>query len=190
MTLTTIYFIRHAEPNYHNHDDFLRELTDKGLQDSKELVNLFSEILIDAVYSSPYKRAVDTITPLALSKQKSIHLENDFRERKITDKWIEDFTGFTEKQWTDFSYRLEGGESLSQVQNRNIQALEKVLQEHKGHTVVIGTHGTALSTIIQYYQPTFGLSDFQRVKHLFPWVVRLQFEDLSFHSFSEINLQP
>lgn len=113
MNVTTVYFIRHAEPNYKNHDDFSRELTSKGLQDSKELVNLFSDILIDAVYSSPYKRAVDTITPLALSKQKSIHLENDFRERKITDKWIEDFTGFTEKQWTDFSYRLEGGESLS-----------------------------------------------------------------------------
>lgn len=190
MNVTTVYFIRHAEPNYKNHDDFSRELTSKGLQDSKELVNLFSDILIDAVYSSPYKRAVDTITPLALSKQKSIHLENDFRERKITDKWIEDFTGFTEKQWADFSYRLEGGESLSQVQSRNIQALEKILSEHKGQIIVIGTHGTALSTIIQYYQPTFGLSDFQRVKHLFPWIVCLQFKGLSFHSLSEIPLKP
>ena len=28
--MTTIYFVRHAEPNYMNHDDMLRELTKKG----------------------------------------------------------------------------------------------------------------------------------------------------------------
>lgn len=188
MTLTTIYFIRHAEPNYENHDDVSRELTSKGLQDSKELVNLFSDITIDAVYSSPYKRALDTVAPLANSLKLSPHVEEGFRERRITDTWIEDFTGFVEKQWADFSYRLDGGESLYQVQSRNIQALEKILQKHKGQTIVIGTHGTALSTIIQYYQPTFGLSDFQRVKHLFPWIVCLQFEDVTLHSFSEISL--
>ncbi len=39
--MTILYFIRHAEPNYENHDDFTRELTHKGLQSSKEIVNLF-----------------------------------------------------------------------------------------------------------------------------------------------------
>lgn len=32
---TTFYFIRHAEPNYNNHDDVLRELTEKGIVSSK-----------------------------------------------------------------------------------------------------------------------------------------------------------
>ena len=30
--MTHIYFIRHAEPNYKNHDDLNRELTEKGLR--------------------------------------------------------------------------------------------------------------------------------------------------------------
>ena len=63
--MTTVYFIRHAEPNYDNHDDVLRELSPKGLQSSKELVNFFAGTQIDAFYSSPYLRAVDTIKPLA-----------------------------------------------------------------------------------------------------------------------------
>lgn len=31
--MTNIYFIRHAEPNFNNHDDETRELTEKGMND-------------------------------------------------------------------------------------------------------------------------------------------------------------
>lgn len=185
--MTTIYFIRHAEPNYNNPDDFSRELTQKGLQSCKDLVNLFSQIHLDAFYSSPYIRALETIKPLAEHRRKTIHRVDDFRERKITDHWIEDFADFTEKQWADFNYRLPGGESLSQVQERNIRALETILQEHPDQTIVIGTHGTALSTIINYYNPEFLLADFQRIKHIFPWVIACEFQGLSCRSIIEIG---
>ena len=32
-SITTVYFVRHAEPNYNNHDDRLRELSEKGMED-------------------------------------------------------------------------------------------------------------------------------------------------------------
>ena len=35
LQMTIVYFVRHAESNYNNHDDLLRELTEKGLKDSK-----------------------------------------------------------------------------------------------------------------------------------------------------------
>ena len=183
--MTTIYFVRHAEPNYENHDEVLRELSPKGLQSSKELVNSFATIQIDAFYSSPYLRAIDTIKPLADSRGQTIHLISDFRERKITDHWIEDFTGFTEKQLTDFNYHLPGGESLSMVQERNIRALENLLQAHPDQTILIGTHGTALSTIINYYKPDFQLADFHRIKGVFPWIVRFEFQGASCLSIIE-----
>lgn len=184
---TTLYFVRHAEPNYNNHDDFSRELTNKGLQDSQELVKFFQQIKIDAFFSSPYKRAIDTIAPLAQEKGKTITTIDDLRERKITDYWIEDFTAYTKQQWEDFSYTLEGGESLHQVQERNIVALNNILSDYPDKTLVIGTHGTALSTILNYYQPTFGYEDFQRVKHLFPWIVKLEFQNLTHLSTTEID---
>ena len=183
--MTNVYFIRHAEPNYENHDGLSRELSPKGLQSSKELVNSFAGIQIDAFYSSPYLRAVDTIKPLADSRGRSIHLIPDFRERKITDHWIEDFTGFTEKQWADFHYHLPGGESLFMVQERNIRALEDLLQAHPDQTILIGTHGTALSTIINYYKPDFQLADFHRIKGVFPWIVEGEFQGTSCLSIME-----
>lgn len=41
--MTNVYFVRHAQPNYENHDDLPRELTEKGLQDRK----LVTEFLRD-----------------------------------------------------------------------------------------------------------------------------------------------
>ena len=185
--MTTVYFVRHAEPNYDNHDDVSRELSPKGLQSSKYLVNSFATIQIDAFCSSLYLRAMDTIKPLADSRGQIIHLIPDFRERKITDHWIDDFTGFTEKQWADFHYHLPGGESLSMVQERNIRALEDLLQAHPDQTILIGTHGTALSTIINYYKPDFQLADFHRIKHIFPWIVQFEFQGSTCSSIDEIH---
>ena len=70
VAMTTVYFIRHAEPNYANRDEFSRDLTPKGIAQSERLLDVFRGIDIDVVFSSPYKRAVDTIYPLANSRKK------------------------------------------------------------------------------------------------------------------------
>jgi len=77
----------------------------------------------------------------------------------VGNVWIEDFNSFAKKQWEDFDYKLSDGESLREVQNRNIKALNEVLRMYEGKNIVIGTHGTALSTIINYYDSTYGYDD-------------------------------
>ncbi|MEY8462856.1 histidine phosphatase family protein [Streptococcus merionis] len=172
---TTIYFVRHAEPNYRNHDDFNRELTEKGMKDSLKVTHFFLDKKIDKVYSSPYKRAVDTVKDLADKLELPLQIEQDFRERKIDSVWIEDFNAFAKKQWENFSYRLSDGESLNQVQERNIRALEAIISKHPGQNLVVASHGTALSTIVNHYQSNFKLEQFQQIKHLFPFIVRFDF---------------
>ncbi len=63
--MTTVYFVRHAAPNLHNHDDLTRELTEQGLQDRKQVTAFLRDKGIDVIFSSPYKRAVDTIKEFA-----------------------------------------------------------------------------------------------------------------------------
>lgn len=174
--MTTIYFVRHAEPNFQNHDDRTRELTAKGMQDRKLVTAFLSDKNVDLVLSSPYKRAVDTVADFAESYGMKIRLVDAFRERKVESVWIEDFSGFCKRQWADFNYKLTDGETLKEVQARNIAALSDVLECYSGKTIVIGSHGTALSTIINYYNPSFGFSDFNRIKNLMPWIVRFTFE--------------
>ena len=174
--MTNVYFVRHAAPNFDNHDDMTRELTAQGLKD-RRLVTLFLQDRgIDAIFSSPYKRAVDTIKAFAESRNLEIELVSDFRERKIAGEWIEDFNEFSKKQWADFDFKLPEGESLREVQERNIQALRRILETHAGENIVVGSHGTAMSVIIQYYDPSFGYSEFDKIKSWMPWIAEFSFE--------------
>lgn len=181
-----IYLVRHAEPNYNNHNDFDRELTSKGLQDCQLITDFFKDTAINAIYSSPFKRAVQTITPLAKAKNLPIQLNSDFRERKIDNHWIDDFNAFTTKQWEDFNYKLTQGESLQEVQDRAIQQLKQVLSTEEP-VIAISSHGTTISTILNYYDNNFGLSDFQMIKTVMPFIATLTFEHQKLISLTLTN---
>ena len=58
----TIYLIRHCKAEGQEPD---AALTEQGKQDAKELVQMLSDTKVDHILASPYKRAVDTIRPLA-----------------------------------------------------------------------------------------------------------------------------
>lgn len=173
--MTNIYFVRHAEPVYTNHNDLERPLTQKGIEDSKLVTNYLRDKNIDIVLSSPYIRAIDTIKEFADLYGHSIITVEAFRERKVDSDWIDDFTKFTKNQWNNFDYKLSDGESLREVQNRNIDALMQVLRSYRDKNIVVGSHGTALSTVIHYFDSTYGFDDFQKIKYLMPWIVKFTF---------------
>lgn len=186
--LTTVYFVRHAQPNYENHDDMLRELTAKGLEDRKLVTKFLADKNVDVVLSSPFHRSIDTVRHFADSKGLEIGIIDDFHERRIDSVWIEDFNGFCKKQWEDFSYKLSDGECLAEVQKRNISALNQVLIEYAGKTIVVGSHGTALSTIVNYYDNSFGHAEFEKIRGLMPWVVEFTFDDQKCVEIRQFNL--
>ena len=179
---TIIYFIRHAESDHDIKEDRVRPLTKNGELKSIEIVELFKNENIDKIYSSPYKRAKDTIIHISKYYKKDIVEIEDFKERKITDRWIEDFNKYSKMQWEDFNYKIEGGESLKEVQDRNIISLK----ENNGKNIIIGTHGTALSTIINYFDK-FDYKDFERIKEKLPWIVKMEFDGEDYIGYSEIN---
>jgi len=185
---TTIYFIRHCEPNYDNHDDLMRELSEKGLQDRQLILDFFKDKEINHIFSSPYKRAIDTVTPLAEKLALKIQLEEDFRERKVDSSWIDDFTAFTKYQWSDFTYKLADGESLQEVQNRNIAAFYKLINDYPDNIIVIASHGTAISTIINYFNPSWDYAAFEQIKALMPFLVKLTVDDTICLSITLYNI--
>lgn len=173
--MTIIYFVRHAEPDYNIHDDLTRPLTSKGKKDVELVNNFLEDKHIDVVLSSPFLRAIETVNKFSKKINTNIIVIDDFRERKIDNCWIEDFNNFSIKQWNDFDYKLINGECLREVQQRNINALKKILIEYKDHNIVIGSHGTSLSTIINYYDKSFGYDNFNEIRTLMPWIVKFTF---------------
>ena len=184
--MNRVYFIRHAKPDFSVHDDLNRPLTEEGFRDSEKLAEYFRDKNITKMYSSPYKRSLDTIKKVSNIFRLDIEIVDDFRERKISNDWIEDFDKFTEMQWNDFNYKLADGETLNEVQSRNIRELHRILMENNEQDIVIGTHGTALSTIINYYDKNFNHLSFNEIKDRMPWIVWAEFEGIELSSINYI----
>lgn len=175
--MTTVYFIRHAQSDTTVRDDRTRPLTETGLRDSHLVTACLSSKGIDHILSSPYQRTIQTVTHLAETLGLPIETDPDFREREAGGWHGENFLDFIRAQWEDFSYHIMDGECLADVQKRNVAALERAIEKYRGKTIAIGTHGTALSTILNYYDSSIGYRDFMRILDVMPYVVRLDFED-------------
>ncbi len=185
---TILYFIRHARSDTSVRDERSRPLTPDGLEKSKKVAKLFEGEPITAIWSSPYKRSVQTVTDTAAAAGLEIRTDEGFRERRVETGWIEDFKAFSLRQWSDFEFRLEGGECLREVQERNVAALHRVLDQNPGGRVLVGSHGTALSTIVRFYDPGFGYEDFWTIIDRMPWIVRFRFDGHAFLDMEEIRL--
>lgn len=186
--MTKVYFVRHAEPDYTNHNDMERQLTIKGKEDSKLVTDYLRDKDIEIVLSSPYLRAIETVKDFADSFGHTLNTVDDFRERKVDSVWIEDFNRFTEQQWSDFDYKLSDGECLHEVQIRNVAALMQVIKEYSDKNIVIGSHGTALSTLINWFEPSFGFNNFQRIRTIMPWIVKFTFRGDELIHIEEIDV--
>ena len=71
------------------------------------------------------------------------------------------------------------------VQARNIEVIQEILAQNEGKNIVIGTHGTALSAILDYYTP-FGLEGFMRILDWMPYVVEVDFDGQEFVGMTEL----
>jgi len=174
--MTKVYFVRHAQSDNTVRNDRSRPLTGEGMRDSKAVTWLLAGREIGYIASSPYTRAIDTVADLAEFSGLPINVSEDLRERNAGGWHGGRFFEFIEKQWADFDYHIEDGECLREVQERNIRILKKLLSEHEGENIVVATHGTALSTMLNYYYPQFDFECFKKIVNFMPFVIRLDFE--------------
>lgn len=181
--ITKVYFVRHAQPDFSHKDDRTRPLTPEGEKDAEAVTNFFKDKKIDVFYSSPYKRSIDTIKNAASYYGKEIFLDERLREREKGAN--SNNFGMFEKRWADFDYREENGESIGTVQKRNVDALTEILKNNSGKNIVIATHGTALSSILNFYNSEFGCKDFLRIIDWMPYVIELDFSDEKLLSVTE-----
>ena len=81
-----------------------------------------------------------------------------------------------ERQWEDFDYKLRNGESLKETQERNVAALKLVLSKYQDQTMIIGGHGTAIGSVINYYDPSFKYEAFAMIQPKNPFIVKMSFD--------------
>lgn len=187
--MTTVYFVRHAQTDYRNPIDKDRVLTKEGLERRFEARDYLISHHVDRqplhIYSSDFRRAIDTIRPFAEYVGMDIITCAEFQEWSVIAP-SEDYYALCERAWEDFDYRFQDCETMREVQQRNVKKLLELVQKHKDETLVIGSHGTALSTIIHYFYPQYGYEDVLRIMELKPWIVKFEFDGTRFSSYKEV----
>ncbi|MGH1049622.1 histidine phosphatase family protein [Bacillus cytotoxicus] len=60
------------------------------------------------------------------------------------------------KSFEDLDFRLEGGETVREVQYRSLPIIFKIIEKSTFTNVAIGTHGNIMACIINYFNNSFG----------------------------------
>lgn len=183
-SMKTIYFVRHSLRDTRIQDDLLAPLTAEGHAKALKITHKFKDIEIDKIYSSPALRAIQTVEKLADDHKLEILLSDNLLERQI-GAWVEYFNQFTLKQWQDFDYQLDDGESLNDARARILQFYQCILNS-PDRNIVISSHGTILALLFNYLDSNFGFENWRQMT--MPDLFQLKLNESQILSFERIEL--
>lgn len=157
--VTTVYIVRHCESTgnveHRFQGRFNAPITPKGEKQMELLSLRFRNVHLDAIYSSPLERAyltaqaanrfhglpiqkLDALLELDVGEMENFHLE------EIAGKFPA-----VAKNWDEAPDLCEfpGGETMGQAYERINTALDKIIAENPGKTVLVATHGGLIRNI-------------------------------------------
>jgi len=171
--MSALYLVRHAHAGWT--PDEGRPLSARGSADAQRVADLLQPLPISAVYSSPFRRARDTVAPLAARLGLPIDEIDDLRERELGTAPTDSFMAAVKATWEDPTLAFPGGESNAAAQRRGVAVIRDLLDRHPGGQIVVGTHGNLLVLIIQHFDPSVGFALWQSLT--MPDMYRLQVRD-------------
>ncbi len=150
--MSIFYLVRHARAGWTPDEN--RPLSAKGHADAERVADALQQLPITVIYSSPARRAYQTITPLAARLDLPIHTLPDLRERQLCGGAVKDFFKAVEATWTDSSFTHPGGESNTAAQRRGVAAVRRLQEQHPTEHLVLATHGNLLALLLQHFDPS------------------------------------
>ena len=149
--LTKIIFVRHGRTDFNDkncHDcENKAQLSVLGREQAELFAAKFADTQIDAVYSSPYQRCLDTIEPLLTAK--GLQVTTDDRIVEISAPSFQgQFFACDTLKWDGDG--INGSESAQDVYKRVSAFLDEVLEKHAGQTIVICSHKDPLALMTKH----------------------------------------
>lgn len=157
--MTTIYLVRHCEAMgninriFQGHTD--EEISENGRMQLEKLAERFRGIHLDAVYSSPLKRAYHTAEAVNRYHRLPIHTDGRLMEINggigrrspggAAELYPSEWEDWSERPWR---FEAEGGEPMREVYRRMAEALTDIAAAHPGEAVAAASHGCAIRTAL------------------------------------------
>ena len=165
----------------------MRSLSDGGRKAAHRLADRLVALPIAAVYSSPYRRATETVSPLAARLGLDVQEHPDLRERILGAIDPIGFDDAVAATWADFDFAHTGGESCREAQRRGVAAVRLIVARHPKQLIVASTHGNILALVLNAFDPRIGF-DFWRSLE-FPDVFELDLGSSDSPSFRRLGGQ-
>lgn len=132
-------------------------LSEQGKEQTVRLAARLSDVKLAGVYSSPFERCLETAEALAAGRGLDVGILPDLGEVDYGE-----WTGRTFKAlrrtalWRRVnqlpsSVRFPGGESLEEVRDRGVRALEAIADKHRRGVVAAVTHGDVIRLALAHY---------------------------------------
>lgn len=171
--METLFLLRHGETVWNEEMRVMgsREipLNSKGILQAKRIATLLPKLEIDAIYTSPLRRALETAHILA-------------KENHVPIKIVPDLTEVAFGRWEglvfaelirDKTYRrfikaplktaVPGGETIRDVQRRGLRAIRRAVNEFPGGRLLFVSHGDVIRAMICHYMQ-LPLQEFRRLR--------------------------
>lgn len=181
---TRLLLIRHAESTWSPDDD--RPLSDAGLRAADRLVRQLGDYPISAVFTSPHRRAIQTVTPLAVARGLELTPVPELREREMGDLLGTEFDAAMRRSWADSDAAWPGGESAAEAQRRVRDQVMRLVAESRSSSVALATHGQLLALLLNAFDPSVGY-DFWRAL-TFPDLFDLRITNAESATYARIEL--
>lgn len=157
--MNTLIFIRHGESTAFNYIAGRTEvpLSEKGIKEAEATASVLSNLKIDKLIASPIKRTMETAGYISKACGLSIETMDDLMEidfGKWTGKSFAELKNEKEWQlWNSFrsGNRVPGGETMINVQNRMINAVNTIIKKYPDKKIAVVSHGDPIRTVILYY---------------------------------------
>ena len=163
-----IIFIRHGKAAMAG-QDHERELDEDGIIQvgslKKKLIDLGLKNI--KVYSSPFKRAIQTIEPfLAETSNNKTIITSDLEEIHMPKDDKLSKHQIIEKMWEDESFKVGNGISHSDHFNKIKPFLNEVFEKFKSENedIIVITHGVLIGIILKFFfKINFGFNDWKKM---------------------------
>lgn len=160
------YLVRHGQTEF-NVERRLQgrvdsPLTEKGIRDAMALGEHLSDVDFDLVLASPSKRAQRTAELICEGRDINVEVELDMREINLgswegmtKDDVMKAFPAEGEVfYYKPHLYKPLEGDSYYDVQNRAVNAVKKLAEQHQHGNILIVTHTVVIRAIAAYFNKT------------------------------------
>jgi broad specificity phosphatase PhoE len=157
--MTELVLARHGETTWNVEKVFRGRadvaLNEVGIRQAELLGSYLSNWKLEAVYSSPLRRALDTANIVASCQKVAVRIADDLVDfdygewQSLTEPEVKRLYPALVTEWHNNPHkiRMPGGEGLEDVRRRAVELVDGILSRHQGKVLLV-SHRVVLKVLI------------------------------------------